>query len=107
DRNVPADDKAPLRQSVQDPGPQRCFSLGGAAAEIPNDGQGRLCRGRKRRKCGRAADQREKLAAVRHSMTSSAPARFAAESLKTVRRCIHSLLFFALGLSQPSLPAAL
>ena len=72
DRNIPADDKAPLLQSVQEPGPQRCFGLRGAAAEISNDRQARLRRGPKRRKRGRAADQREELAAFHYSMTSSA-----------------------------------
>ena len=64
DRNIPADDEAPLLQSVEEPGPQRCFSLRGAAAEIADDRQTRLRRGPKRRKRGRAADQREELAAL-------------------------------------------
>ncbi len=64
DRNIPADDEARLFQSVQKPGPQRCFSFRGAAAEISDDRQARLRRGPKRRKRGRAADQREELAAL-------------------------------------------
>jgi hypothetical protein len=64
DRNIPADDKAPLLQSLQEPGPQRCFGLRGAVAEITDDRQARLRRGPKRRKRGRAADQREELAVL-------------------------------------------
>src|SRR5207244_11844167 len=74
DRNMPADDKAPLLQSVQDPGPHWCLGPRRAAAEISNDRQARLRRGPKRRKRGRAANQREELAAI-HSMTSSARSR--------------------------------
>jgi len=74
DRDIPANDKAPLLQSLQEPGPQRCFGPRGALAEIANDRQSRLRRGAKRRERGRPADDREELAAV-HSITSSARAR--------------------------------
>src|SRR5262249_49797402 len=71
DRNIPADDKALLLQSVQEPGAQRCFGLRGAAVEISNYRQPRLRRDPKRRQRGGAADQRKQLAAF-HSITSSA-----------------------------------
>ena len=63
DRNIPADDEARLFQSLEEPGSQRRFGLRRAAAEISNHRQARLCGGPKRRKRGRAADQREELAA--------------------------------------------
>ena len=73
DRNIPADDKAPLLQSLQEPGPQRYVSLRGAVAQISDDWQGRLRRGPKRRKRGRTADQREELAAFHVWMAPDLP----------------------------------
>jgi hypothetical protein len=64
DRDIPADDKAPLLQSLEERGPLRCFGLRGAAAKIPDHRQARLRRGPERRESGRAADHREELAAV-------------------------------------------
>src|SRR5262249_8549582 len=53
-------------------GPVRRLGLRGAAAEIANNRQTRLRHGPKRRKRGGTADQREELAAVHYSITSSA-----------------------------------
>src|SRR5262249_44751101 len=75
ERNIPAEDKALLLQSVQKPGPQRCVGLRRAVAQISDDRQARLRRGPQRRKRGRSAHQREELAAVHYSITSSARAR--------------------------------
>ena len=74
DRDISADDEARLFQSLQKRGPERCVGLRGAVAEISDDRQARLRRGPERRKRGRAADQREELAAFHYSMTSVARA---------------------------------
>ena len=74
DRDILADDKAGLLQSLQERGPLGCFGLRRAAAEIANYRHARLRRGPKRRQRGGGVDQREELAAS-HSMTSSARAR--------------------------------
>ena len=59
DRNIPADDKALLLQSLQERGPQRYFGLRGALAEISDDRQALPGRGPKRRKRGGAAQHEE------------------------------------------------
>ena len=74
DRDIPADDKARLLQSLEKRGPARCSGLRGAAAEISDDRHARLRRGPERRKRGAHRRSARRLAPA-HSITSSARAR--------------------------------
>src|SRR5215469_16272352 len=82
DRNILADNEARFFQPLQERGPVRCLGLRGAAAEIANNRQTRLRHRPKWRKRGGTADQREELAAVHYSMTSSARARIEGGTFK-------------------------
>jgi len=78
DRDILVDSEARLLQCLQKRGPVRCLDPLRSAAEISNNRQDllRRCLQRHQRdRSGRAADQREELAAVHYSMTSVARAR--------------------------------
>src|SRR5262249_45760844 len=83
DRNIPADDKTLLLQSLQEPAPQRYVGLRGAVAEISDDRQPRL-RGRRERPQRAQGGYASKQVAAHHSISSSARARTASGTARPI-----------------------
>src|SRR6516164_9253806 len=79
DHQILSLDKSGFAQPVAERGDETCGFSGRAGAKKPDHRHGRLLRARRQRPCRRAAaEQRDELAPLHHSITSSTRARMVA-----------------------------